>query len=537
MLLGGFLCLQSCRTLDVAGSFFTGNGLGAVAGGGGGLLMAMFTDNFGELQSVTIDNTTIAGNHADHDGGGVFVAASGEVDGPDSPVTTITGSTISDNHADCAGCDGGGVAVHVGDLVIDDSTISDNTAGGNGGGIEQVRVSFDVITADSAFELTNSTVSGNTAGANGGGVWAHGSTQVIDNSTISGNQAGNVGGGVEVGGTFIPARFESGDATITNSTISGNDALFGGGLGIGFPDGSSASLTNSTVTANTATSAGGGAAVGPTELLDLLHVSLVDNTSPVGAGLATSGPTTISRSIIAGPLGGGLNCESFPFGPFPLNVTSLGFSWFDDSSCDPIGTDSVNVAGDPLLGALADNGGLTPTLLPAGGSSLIGLIPAVSCGVLTDQRGAARPDGAGCEPGSVEVADPGAMIVGTPGRDNLVGTPGADEIFGLGGRDFIQGLAGDDHIEGGRGRDVLSGGSGQNTLLGGRGRDTLNATGTGDVLEGGSGRDTLIDWVGGNTLRGGSGRDTLISFGPGTIFDGGPGRDTCIEPGFVISSC
>ena len=64
-------------------------------------------------------------------------------------------------------------------------------------------------------------------------------------------------------------------------------------------------------------------------------------------------------------------------------------------------------ASDPLLGALADNGGFTQTLMPGTGSSAINAVPCYLA-PLTDQRGAARPDPTsagltkGCDMGAVE---------------------------------------------------------------------------------------------------------------------------------------
>ncbi len=93
----------------------------------------------------------------------------------------------------------------------------------------------------------------------------------------------------------------------------------------------------------------------------------------------------------------------------PGRTTSNGFNFSDDASCGfTAGTDRQN-AGDPNLGALADNGGPTETRLPQSGSPLIDAIPLASCqadgagGITTDQRGLARPSGPGCDIGAVEV--------------------------------------------------------------------------------------------------------------------------------------
>jgi predicted outer membrane repeat protein len=57
------------------------------------------------------------------------------------------------------------------------------------------------------------------------------------------------------------------------------------------------------------------------------------------------------------------------------------------------------VYADPKLGALADNGGPTLTMLPGQGSAAI---DAVSCVTYVDQRGFARPKGPQCDIGAVE---------------------------------------------------------------------------------------------------------------------------------------
>jgi hypothetical protein len=215
----------------------------------------------------------------------------------------------------------------------------------------------------------------------------------------------------------------------------------------------------------------------------------------MGANLATSGPTTIRASVLAEPLGGGTDCAEHPGAP-PMTVphlVNLGFSWFDDATCAPGLDDTVDPGGDPQLGPLADNGGPTPTRLPAATSPLGALVPVVSCLLATDQRGVARPVGTGCEPGSVEVdADGGpAPMLGTPGPDLLVGTDGDDTILGLGGPDLLMGLGGNDTLDGGAGRDLLIGGAGADHLIGGPDFDVLIG-GPGDTLDGGAGPDLCI---------------------------------------------
>jgi hypothetical protein len=88
-----------------------------------------------------------------------------------------------------------------------------------------------------------------------------------------------------------------------------------------------------------------------------------------------------------------------------LTSTTSTYSWDDDGTCDFTGTGDHSNAGDPMLGALGDNGGPTETMLPETGSPLIDAIPLSACepGITTDQRALARPSGAGCDIGAVEV--------------------------------------------------------------------------------------------------------------------------------------
>jgi hypothetical protein len=71
---------------------------------------------------------------------------------------------------------------------------------------------------------------------------------------------------------------------------------------------------------------------------------------------------------------------------------------------------------DPLLGANANNGGLTPTNLPLAGSPAIDAVPVANCTdifgdpLTTDQRGVSRPKGAGCDTGSVELVQASYQI-------------------------------------------------------------------------------------------------------------------------------
>lgn len=135
--------------------------------------------------------------------------------------------------------------------------------------------------------------------------------------------------------------------------------------------------------------------------LTLTFTTVTANEAAWGAGLAGSGTSIVAGSIIATQASGrdcGLSGAA--------TIASGGSNLDSDETCElSAPTDQSGV--DPVLGGLADNGGRTLTHLPAAGSPPIGSIPLATPGLCdgthaTDQRGAPRPSGPGCDIGAVE---------------------------------------------------------------------------------------------------------------------------------------
>ena len=106
---------------------------------------------------------------------------------------------------------------------------------------------------------------------------------------------------------------------------------------------------------------------------------------------------TVTNSIVA--FNGTYGCQVE--GGAAAVLTSGGGNVSTDSSCGtPASGDQLNT--DPLLGPLADNGGptLTQALQPA--SPAVDAANGADCPA-TDQRGVARPQGAGCDVGAFEL--------------------------------------------------------------------------------------------------------------------------------------
>jgi parallel beta helix pectate lyase-like protein len=114
-----------------------------------------------------------------------------------------------------------------------------------------------IVNDHATLTVSNCTVSGNSA-VFGGGIWndAEGgsATLTINNSTVSGNSANGTGGGILNDGLAGSATL-----TINNSTFSGNSAFVGGGIHINGNSGSATlTINNSTVSGNSANGTGGG---------------------------------------------------------------------------------------------------------------------------------------------------------------------------------------------------------------------------------------------------------------------------------------
>ncbi len=149
--------------------------------------------------------------------------------------------------------------------------------------------------------------------------------------------------------------------------------------------------------------AGGIASGGGGRGTSLLDTTIAQNEAGTGANLAGFAITARS-TIVANPVGGE-NCAFTP--------ASNGYNIDSGTSC---GFDTVTdqEETDPELGSLADNGGPTPTYLPASTSPAID--QGGAGGPSIDQRGSPRPinfseipnalGGDGSDVGAVEVQDP-----------------------------------------------------------------------------------------------------------------------------------
>lgn len=217
----------------------------------------------------------------------------------------------------------------------------------------------------------------------------------------------------------------SANVTINDSTISGHQTTTGGCPAISM-SGATLTIVRSTITGNVnAAQATGDPVCGNnTSTIVITSSTITGNT---GGGVSTSGPATITNSTIAGntSTGGGNSGGLVAFGNnavITLRNTIVannvgtgqcqlvvggtvvdggGNLQFPDSACGA----TIAVA-NPLLLALASNGGPTQTMALSVGSPAIDAAISANCPA-TDQRGQAPADGDGngsvvCDIGAYE---------------------------------------------------------------------------------------------------------------------------------------
>ena len=125
-----------------------------------------------------------------------------------------------------------------------------------------------------------------------------------------------------------------------------------------------------------------------------------------------------------------------------------------------------------------------------------------------------------------ETLEPGQMIIGTDGDDELFGTMGDDTIRGLAGDDLIDAVGGNNRIVGGSGNNTIYGGSGNDSIFGQGGDNLIFAGGGNNFIRGGSGNNTIHGGEGNDTIFGQGGDDLIRAGGGNNFIRGGNGNNT-----------
>jgi hypothetical protein len=374
------------------------------ADGGGGAIH--LRDVALHVVDVTFRDNAGATPGPDVAGGAIYAIGSLDVQ--------VVGSTFDGN----SGANGGAVGLLQSDGRFVNDAFTNNKANGSG-------ANFVGGAATGCAGVAAANQGG--AGGNGGAISIDGGsdlTQSVCGSTFIGNASNEFGGALfrTVDGAPQPTTFD-------RSLFQKNTAKMGGALYV--QNAKPLAITASTFTANTATGAGAADLVSDT--LEVTNATFDSNvaTRGVGGALSLSGAGAtgfINNATFSGnrSTGGPGYFSAGIFGTLDFPVDNTVFA--NNTSADggspmqcffspgsgaddvqwpqkrPVGglNDNVCVTGirfaDPQLGALASNGGPTPTVAPAAASIL--RKAGRNCAA-TDQRGVAR-NRAQCTIGAVE---------------------------------------------------------------------------------------------------------------------------------------
>ena len=418
---GGAIITGSTITQNMAG--FGGNGgcasnpgSGQNAGFGGGISVSNLTltnsivsDNqtrVGGLAAQDFDSANTAGSGRGGDGGGIYAYTSATISG-----STISGNFTGAGNGNATGTTGnspgnqagdGGGALLQGSGSITNTTFANNQTGngksstgsfggpgGSGGGLALMAPDFF---PGEGYVISNSTFNDNSTGAGG-------------NSASAGFPGGSGGSG---GGIFIGSNTsQPKTASVVNSTLNSNSTGAGGNNSAMFGFGGAGGR-------------GGAIGVGEFSTVGLTHLTVADNTTgnfgtggPSGTDGArsdggavgsytpfTTSPVTVTNSILASNVPA--TCEALP--DPEDTIADGGHNLVFGTQCADITAFST---ADPLLAALADNGGPTQTRAIGDASPAKDAVPSTGAGcTAADQRGTTRPQGSACDAGAFEIFVP-----------------------------------------------------------------------------------------------------------------------------------
>ena len=292
--MGGGIYLWNGSTMNLTGGLIDSN----EGYDGGGIAISRKSELTlePEKRDGTAKGAYLTNNHADRDGGAVYIAPAFDDNGDAASeyacTFTITGGTISNNTADN---DGGGIkSMYCGKVNINGGTLSNNTAEHTGGGVyayhyTTLTISGGTISGNKANAEYDSS---NIAGGGGVAVSTYSICYIKEGCTISGNSAPNAFGG----GVFC---FRNDQVQITGGTIEGNSATRGAAIAVLIQNGSKPDLelNGGTITGNEASVAGGGIYVASGAQVQVKGGSVSLNTANNGGGVYLSGSRTSGSTV------------------------------------------------------------------------------------------------------------------------------------------------------------------------------------------------------------------------------------------------
>ena len=324
---------------------------------------AVPTESGGAVRSkgnLLLHRVTATGNRVTGAGasGGALLNEGGTV--------MVTNSNLSNNSAVRAG---GAIEASGGRTQVDDTTMSGNVAGpvpGNGGALH--------LTGVGNVTVNRSVVTDNTAGSEGGGLWTSALTaggalaEPVDFNGVllwekpnptpgEATLTGNIANGVDPDNGGGALFNDGGSLTVNTSTVSDNSAVQGSGSGGGvFNNAGTLTVRNSTFGQNSAARAGGA--------VETAGGNVADAGSGSGGGiLSEHGATTVTNSTVSDNVsaraGGGIEVAggSADLADVELNRNSTGNAPGNGGGMHLGGASVVTVDASQVLANHASNEG------------------------------------------------------------------------------------------------------------------------------------------------------------------------------------
>lgn len=228
-----------------------------------------------DMSTVTLTDVAVTNNTAAGNGGGINIV---------DAVVTLTNCTVSSNSA----TRGGGINTGSGTtLTIQNSSVSENSANFDGGAIRG--------SSTALISIDGGDISQNTANLRGGGLYlTNTSYTTLNEVTVYKNSAGLIGEFSRYGGGAVIA----GAATLISSASQWNNNFsnYGGAIASRYSSGTSLKINQSTFFQNMANAQGGALRMRFTGNVDIIDSGFYENSAGNGGG-AISNLTGITMTL------------------------------------------------------------------------------------------------------------------------------------------------------------------------------------------------------------------------------------------------
>ncbi len=364
-------------------------------------------------------------------------------------VATINKLTIRNGNANVDGM-GGGLSNRGGVVTLNDCNVYRNLGSAFGGGLDNNSFGGQGEANSTMAQMTvnRCTISNNIVMGNGGGISNNDGVLIINDSTIRDNKGGQFADSVQGGGIYNSSSlqlpgFPVAKLEVNRTLIAGHSVMNDGG-GIYHLIGNM-TISNSTISDNEAKRNGGGVfianSLGAFTTNRIAHATITGNRAYAndtsipsigfgGGGLFNGNPSNNSGTVTTFLENSLIAANSFGGNCYNIGQLVKQGNLIDGASCNNAGdTSGTNYTAAQLgLGVLKDNGGPTQThaLLP--GSLAINAGVNSLCKAV-DQRGYSRP-ASGCDAGAFEAEGvaPATPVPPTPPAPGGVSSDGLNRV-------------------------------------------------------------------------------------------------------------